>query len=86
MVILVYYFFASKGRKMISKPNSDLAGMVNELGERKTTSLSTVIISFLISTGLGRGFSRVTNLCIVSLTRLDSSIGSIGSAGVTAKF
>lgn len=87
IVILEFSYFASKGLKIISNPNSDLAGIVNPLeGDMKITSLSIVIISFFISTGLGRGFSNVTNLLVVSLTRLDKSIASMGSAAVTVKF
>ena len=78
--------FLTETRDHFPKPNSDFAGIVKDFGERKTTSLSTVIISFLIYTGFNSGFSKVTSLCMFSLTKLDSSIGAIESAGVTAKF
>ena len=59
--------------------------MVNDLGDKNMTSLSTVIISAFIWTGVGKGFYNVINLWVVSLTRLDSSMGTIGSAGDTAR-
>lgn len=65
---------------------TDLAGMVKELGDKKSTSLSMTIIYFLISTACGNGFSKVINLFLVSLTKLDNVIVSIGSAAVTVKF
>lgn len=60
--------------------------MVKELGDKKSTSLSMTIIYFLISTACGNGFSKVINLFLVSLTKLDNVIVSIGSAAVTVKF
>lgn len=73
IVILEFYYLAKSGLNIISKPNYDLAGIVNPLaGDKNTTSLSMVNISFLICTGEDKGFSRVTNLLVVSLTKLDN--------------
>jgi hypothetical protein len=65
---------------------TDLEGMVKVLGDKNTTSLSMVTISFLISTGLGSGFSRVMSLWVLYLTKLDSTIVCMTSEGVTVRF
>jgi hypothetical protein len=65
---------------------TDLEGIENVLGDRNTTSLYIVIIYFLIYTGCNNGFSRVISLCVVYLTKLESVIVYMRSAGVTVKF
>ena len=85
IVTLVDYYLERRGLKMSSKPNSDLAGIVKLFGETYTTSLSIIIISFLIRTGTDKGFSNVINLLEVSLTKDVKFVSFNGSDGLIAK-
>lgn len=85
IVTLVDYYLERRGLKMSSKPNSDLAGIVKLFGETYTTSLSIIIISFLIRTGTDKGFSSVINLLEVSLTKDVKFVSFNGSDGLIAK-
>lgn len=86
IVTFVFSYLANNGLNMKSTPNYDLAGIVNELCDKNSTSLSIVIISFFIYTGLGNGFSIVISLCVVSRTKELISITFIGSHGLTFRF
>jgi len=86
IVILEFCSWARRGRKMISKPNSDLGGMLKAGGLKLTLSVSETSYSFLISTGTLSGFSMVMSLLTASRTIDVISIRAKGSGGCMTRF